>query len=228
MIMPAHDVARFIGVAVDSVRAQDFADWELLVVDDGSRDGTGAVVAARRDPRIRLIRQANAGVSAARSRAMEEARGEAILFLDADDWLAPDALDRLVLALAAAPEAVGAHGGYAVMEEAAAPGDAPLRLRPGRCRRANFSRCCWCRTSSPMAAMCSCGMRRCDGPALPTAPPLRRGLGILDPPGTAGSLCGGRGPGAGALRAAAPRRRLPPHGARPGGLRPSDGGDLRE
>ncbi|GGC61069.1 UDP-hexose transferase [Siccirubricoccus deserti] len=131
IIMPAHDVARFIGVAVDSVRAQDFADWELLVVDDGSRDGTGAVVAARRDPRIRLIRQANAGVSAARSRAMEEARGEAILFLDADDWLAPDALDRLVLALAAAPEAVGAHGGYAVMEEAAAPGDAPLRLRPG-------------------------------------------------------------------------------------------------
>jgi hypothetical protein len=57
---------------------------------------------------------------------MAEARGEAILFLDADDWLAPDALSRLMEALAAAPEAVGAHGGYAFMAEEARPGDPPL------------------------------------------------------------------------------------------------------
>jgi hypothetical protein len=62
---------------------------------------------------------------------MAEARGEAILFLDADDWLAPDALTRLLAALARAPEAVGAYGGYAVMAEDARPGDAPLRRKAG-------------------------------------------------------------------------------------------------
>lgn len=131
ILTPAYDVARFIGTAVDSVIAQGFQDWEMIVVDDGSRDGTAEVVTARRDRRLRLLRQENQGVSAARSRAMAEARGEAVVFLDADDWLAPDALERLVAALAAAPEAVGAHGGYAVMAETAAPGDAPLRLKPG-------------------------------------------------------------------------------------------------
>jgi glycosyltransferase involved in cell wall biosynthesis len=131
ILTPAYDVARFVGAAVDSVLAQDFPDWEMIVVDDGSRDGTAAVVAERRDPRIRLIAQENAGVSAARSRAMAEARGEAILFLDADDWLAPDALTRLLAALARAPEAVGAYGGYAVMAEDARPDDAPLRRKAG-------------------------------------------------------------------------------------------------
>ncbi|MCB4822629.1 glycosyltransferase family 2 protein [Roseicella aerolata] len=131
ILTPAYDVARFIGAAVDSVLAQDFPDWEMIVVDDGSSDGTAAVVAARKDPRIRLLRQENAGVSAARSRAMAEARGDAILFLDADDWLAPDALSRLVAALAAAPEAVGAHGACAFMAESAGPGDPPLRRKGG-------------------------------------------------------------------------------------------------
>ncbi|MBL6454000.1 glycosyltransferase family 2 protein [Belnapia sp. T6] len=131
ILMPAYDVARYVGAAVDSVLAQSFSDWELLVVDDGSRDGTAEVVAARPDPRIRLIRQENAGVSTARSRAMAEARGESVLFLDADDWLAPDALERLLAALETVPAAVAAHGGYAVMAEEAKPGDLPLRLKSG-------------------------------------------------------------------------------------------------
>src|SRR3712207_1073770 len=91
ILTPAYDVARFVGAAVDSALAQTSPDWEMVVVDDGSVDGTAAVVSARKDPRIRLIRQANAGVSAARSRATEAARGRTVLFLDADDWLAPDA-----------------------------------------------------------------------------------------------------------------------------------------
>ncbi len=129
ILTPAYNVARFIGATVDSVLAQDFRDWEMLVVDDGSSDGTAAEVTARRDPRLRLLRQENQGVSSARSRAMAEARGEAVMFLDADDWLAPDALRRLSAALAEAPEVVGAHGAYAVMAEDAEPGDPPLRCR---------------------------------------------------------------------------------------------------
>lgn len=129
ILMPAFDVARFIGTAVDSVLAQGVTDWELVVVDDGSRDATAEVVAARRDPRIRLLRQENAGVSAARTRAMAAARGEAILFLDADDWLEPDALARLATALEAAPAAVGAAGPFAFVAEDAVPGDPPLRVK---------------------------------------------------------------------------------------------------
>jgi len=131
IITPAYDVARFVGATLDSVLAQTVAGWEMVVVDDGSQDGTAAVVASRRDPRIRLIRQANAGVSAARSRAIAEARGGAILFLDADDWLAPDALARLCAAIKAAPEAVGAYGAFAFMAEDAGPDDPPLRRKTG-------------------------------------------------------------------------------------------------
>jgi NAD(P)-dependent dehydrogenase (short-subunit alcohol dehydrogenase family) len=131
ILTPAYDVARFVGAALDSVLAQTVADWEMVVVDDGSLDGTAAVVASRRDPRIRLIRQANAGVSAARSRAVAAARGEAVLFLDADDWLAPDALARLLAALRAAPGAVGAYGAFAFVAEDAGPDDPPLRRKTG-------------------------------------------------------------------------------------------------
>lgn len=131
ILTPAYNVARFIGTTIDSVLAQDFHDWEMLVVDDGSGDDTAAEVIARPDPRLRLLQQENQGVSAARSRAMAEARGEAVLFLDADDWLAPGALQRLSAALAAAPAVVGAHGAYAVMAEDAKPGDPPLRCKSG-------------------------------------------------------------------------------------------------
>ena len=131
VITPAYDVARFIGATLDSVLAQTVADWEMVVVDDGSRDGTAAVVASRPDPRIRLIRQENAGVSVARSRAMAAARGKAILFLDADDWLAPDALARLSATLQAAPDAIGAYGAFAFAAEGAEPGDPPLRRKAG-------------------------------------------------------------------------------------------------
>lgn len=129
ILAPAFDIARFVGAALDSVVAQGFTDWEMLVVDDGSRDGTAAVVQTRRDPRIRLLRQENLGVSTARSRAMAEARGDAFMFLDADDWLAPDALLRLSAALEAVPGAVGAHGACAFMAEEAGPGDPPLQIK---------------------------------------------------------------------------------------------------
>ncbi len=133
IITPAHDVAPFVADAVASARAQSHPAWEMILVDDGSRDGTARVAegAAEGDPRIRILRQAKAGVSAARNAGIAAAQGGALLFLDADDWLAPDALQRLGAALDRAPTAVAAYGPWAAMEEAARPGDAPLRIKTG-------------------------------------------------------------------------------------------------
>ena len=107
---------RSCGEALLSVLGQTHADWSLIVVDDGSTDATAAVAASFRTTRIRLVRQDNAGVSAARNRGIrqaESARPDAFLFLDGDDWLAPDALALLADALDSAPWAVAACGRYA-------------------------------------------------------------------------------------------------------------------
>lgn len=132
VVTPAYDVAPWIATAIGSVRDQTHADWRMVVVDDGSRDGTAEIVAGIADDRLTLLRQANAGVSAARNRGIEAVAGcDAVLFLDADDWLAPDALARLAAALAGAPEAVAAYGGFAFVPEAAQPGDPPVRVKSG-------------------------------------------------------------------------------------------------
>jgi GT2 family glycosyltransferase len=170
IVIPAYNAARWIGDAIGSVTAQTHRDWSMVVVDDGSTDGTGGVVAGLADHRIRLVRQPNAGVSAARNRGAEllagtapslahsrvaedgpdavdaasagtaeatakgAARGTAadvaastalplplreggrgrgpVLFLDADDALAPDALSRLLSTLKSSPDAVAAVGAY--------------------------------------------------------------------------------------------------------------------
>lgn len=97
VITPAYNAAAFIGDAVRSVQAQTFQDWELIVVDDCSGDGTGAVVErlASEDPRIRLIRRAeNGGSAASRNIALKAATGRYIAFLDADDLWLPEKLER--------------------------------------------------------------------------------------------------------------------------------------
>lgn len=94
VIVPAWQVAEYLGEALESVRAQPFGQWVCHVVDDGSVDGTGAIADefCRKDERFRVTHQRNAGVSAARNRALPEhgAEGEYLVFLDADDTLVPD------------------------------------------------------------------------------------------------------------------------------------------
>lgn len=91
IVTPAYNAARHIQEMIASVQAQTLADWELIVVDDYSRDETASVVRgfADRDPRIRLIEQAkNSGPAAARQRALDAAKARYIAFLDSDDiWL---------------------------------------------------------------------------------------------------------------------------------------------
>ena len=97
VIVPVYNVRDLVGRAIDSLRTQDMLNFEAIVVDDGSTDGSGAAAEAAfaGDPRFRLIRQPNGGLSAARNRGLSLARGQAIGFLDSDDWLAPEFLTRL-------------------------------------------------------------------------------------------------------------------------------------
>ena len=96
IIMPVYNAEATLAAALASVCSQSFADWELLCVDDGSTDGSAVILADRaaRDSRIRVFHQANAGVGAARNRALALVRGEFFLFLDADDLLMREALSR--------------------------------------------------------------------------------------------------------------------------------------
>jgi glycosyltransferase involved in cell wall biosynthesis len=124
IVIPAYNAAQWITDAMGSVLGQSHQDWRLVVVDDGSTDGTSDVVASFADPRITVIRQTNAGVSTARNRGAnairrasplplrEGDRGRGFLFLDADDRLTPDALSRLVAALDHSPVAIASVGAY--------------------------------------------------------------------------------------------------------------------
>jgi glycosyltransferase involved in cell wall biosynthesis len=104
VIVPAYNAAGFIRRTLESVRAQTLADFEAIIVDDGSRDETAAVVQqmVEAEPRFRLIRQSNGGVAAARNRAIAEARGRFLANLDADDMWLPTFLERTVAALESA------------------------------------------------------------------------------------------------------------------------------
>jgi glycosyltransferase involved in cell wall biosynthesis len=105
VVIPVHNRETLIGRAIDSVLRQTYTDFELLVVDDGSTDGTVARVQAQTgDPRLRLLRHTtNRGAAAARNTAIMAARGEFIAFLDSDDEWLPDKLERQVACLASAP-----------------------------------------------------------------------------------------------------------------------------
>ena len=99
IVMPAFNAAEFIGQALRSALAEGAVPVEVLVVDDASTDATVDVVRQCQDPRVRLlVSEANRGPSAARNRALEQARGEWIAFLDADDWWAPGRLSHLLAA----------------------------------------------------------------------------------------------------------------------------------
>lgn len=114
VIMSAHDEELYVDEAVRSILAQTHTHLELIVIDDGSNDATPQILGAVDDPRLRLFRQENTGQMVARNRAIEQARGEYITFMDADDLCEPRRLQKLLDYLIAHPNmhGVGSWGTY--------------------------------------------------------------------------------------------------------------------
>jgi len=93
IVVPIYNAQKTIERCIDSILNQDFSDFELLLIDDGSKDDSGKIcdAYAKKDNRVRVIHKENSGVSASRNLALREAKGEYLQFLDADDWITPNA-----------------------------------------------------------------------------------------------------------------------------------------
>lgn len=128
VVMPAYNAAGFVRRAVDSVLAQTWADLELLVVDDGSTDGTQGVLASYGD-KLHLLAQPNAGPAAARNHGLQRTRGEYVAFLDADDHWHPRKLERQLQLMQSRPElGFCSTATKVVSESGAAVGDWPCGI----------------------------------------------------------------------------------------------------
>lgn len=113
VIVPVYSCEEYLPALLDSVLAQTYQNLEIILIDDGSRDGSGAVcdAYAGKDSRIRVIHQENHGVSHARNRGLELATGDAVSFIDSDDTLEPNMYELLVKTMQE-HEADIAHCGY--------------------------------------------------------------------------------------------------------------------
>ena len=112
IIVSCHNFADYLGEALDSILAQSFQDWECIVVDDGSSDGSASIAEAysTKDKRIRVIVQKNGGVCIARNNGVAASSGQLLLFLDGDDQIMPDFLSMAVPIIQTRPEVKLVYG----------------------------------------------------------------------------------------------------------------------
>lgn len=97
-IVPVYNTEKYLHRCIDSILSQTFNDFELLLIDDGSKDESGKICEeyAQKDARVRVLHKENGGVSSARNMGLDNARGEWISFIDADDWIHLDTYNILV------------------------------------------------------------------------------------------------------------------------------------
>jgi glycosyltransferase involved in cell wall biosynthesis len=112
VVVPLYNKAAYISRCLRSVSAQTYRDFEAIVVDDGSTDGGDRILDTISEPKLRVLRQANAGPGAARNRGLREARGEYVAFLDADDEWLPEYLATSIRALDQTPNAAAVTSSY--------------------------------------------------------------------------------------------------------------------
>jgi glycosyltransferase involved in cell wall biosynthesis len=127
VVITCYNQARFLSEAIDSVLAQSYPHFEIIVVDDGSQDDPGRV--ASRYQKVRFISQNNQGVSAARNAGLHESAGTYIVFLDADDRLLPTALEVGVRSHQGNPSAAFVYGQYRSIDVDGAPSHTTKQVR---------------------------------------------------------------------------------------------------
>jgi hypothetical protein len=132
VVIALYNKAAYVLTAVQSALQQSFPAHEVIVVDDGSTDGGAQTLAGIDDPRLRVVRQANAGVSAARNAGIALATGDWVAFLDADDWQHPDLLRGLAQAHAACPSAGLLGAPFRMVEQDARPEQVRWSSSPAR------------------------------------------------------------------------------------------------
>ncbi|MEA2690256.1 MAG: hypothetical protein QOD51_2863 [Candidatus Eremiobacteraeota bacterium] len=127
VLLAVYNGARYVGQTIETVLAQSFTDYEFLILDDGSSDATPEVLRsyAERDSRIRLLAHDNHGVGYTINRGLNEARGEYIAIIEADDLMLPGRLEKQVAFFAAHPDHVLVGGFLRIID----PDDAPIGLR---------------------------------------------------------------------------------------------------
>lgn len=113
VIVPVYNVENYVRQCIESILAQTFTDWELLLVDDGTLDNSGCICDeyAQQDSRIRVFHKKNGGVSSARNLGLENAKGKWITFVDSDDFIGPRYLEQLNASTIVSPKIDFVHCG---------------------------------------------------------------------------------------------------------------------
>jgi len=140
VVMPIYNGAEFLALSIDSVLAQTIADFELILVDDGSTDGTARIIGtyAARDARIVSVAKPNSGIADTLNRGLAVARGEWIARLDSDDLMMPQRLERQLAFMVANPDAIAAGSYYEIIDPAGASHGTRLPLPRTRDELAGF------------------------------------------------------------------------------------------
>jgi glycosyltransferase involved in cell wall biosynthesis len=171
-MMPCFNAEETLPMALASLRAQSHENWEAVVVDDGSSDGTWDALHDFGEPRLRLERfDSNRGRGAARQRCLEMARGELLSFLDADDWLFPNKLAHQVALMRDHPELTVLSGACVITD---AQGEAVGLTRTGLKPEQDFATGQLTRPAPPPLSFPPCMVRRADAKGAHFNPEFRR------------------------------------------------------